>query len=128
MQRFSTSPLVILRRSSAMGEGPLIGREPELLALEQALGASRVVTLTGVGGSGKTRLARELAARLAERPGAPEVVVVELSTVRAAEHVVDAMLRAAGSRARPRGGASPPLRAASRSDRDRQLRTRGRGG
>jgi predicted ATPase/DNA-binding CsgD family transcriptional regulator len=100
MQRFSTSPLVILRRSSAMGEGPLIGREPELLALEQALGASRVVTLTGVGGSGKTRLARELAARLAERPGAPEVVVVELSTVRAAEHVVDAMLRAAGSRER----------------------------
>jgi predicted ATPase/DNA-binding CsgD family transcriptional regulator len=86
-------------------EGPLIGRETELLALEQAVGASRLVTLTGLGGCGKTRVALELAARLAERAELLEVVVVELAAVRAAEHVVDALLRATG--ARERAGRTP---------------------
>jgi predicted ATPase len=86
-------------------EGPLIGRETELLALEQAVGASRLVTLTGVGGCGKTRVARELAVRLAARPESLEVIVVELAMIRAAEHVVDALLRATG--ARERAGQEP---------------------
>jgi predicted ATPase len=81
-------------------DGPLIGREQELLAVEQALGQSRVVTLTGVGGCGKTRVARELATRAAGRPDLPDVVCVELSAVRMAEHVVDALLRTTGSRER----------------------------
>ena len=43
--------------------GPLIGRADELVTIEAALAASQLVTLTGVGGMGKTRVAREIAAR-----------------------------------------------------------------
>ena len=43
-----------------------IGREAELAEVKEALKAHRLVTLTGVGGVGKTRLATELAARLAD--------------------------------------------------------------
>ncbi len=41
-----------------------IGREAELAEVHEALKAHRLVTLTGVGGVGKTRLALEVAARL----------------------------------------------------------------
>ena len=44
----------------------LIGRESELAEVQEALKAHRLVTLTGVGGVGKTRLATEVAARLAD--------------------------------------------------------------
>ncbi|KQX49296.1 MULTISPECIES: BTAD domain-containing putative transcriptional regulator [unclassified Streptomyces] len=40
-----------------------VGREPELAALHTDLSRSRLVTLTGPGGSGKTRLAEEAALR-----------------------------------------------------------------
>ena len=43
-----------------------IGREAELAEVQAALKAHRLVTLTGVGGVGKTRLATEVAARLAD--------------------------------------------------------------
>ncbi|MFE5898901.1 ATP-binding protein, partial [Streptomyces sp. NPDC056488] len=46
-----------------------VGREPELDALRADLAGSRLVTLTGPGGSGKTRLAEEAALR-AEGPAA----------------------------------------------------------
>ena len=45
--------------------GPLVGRERDLETCRDALGRSRLVTLTGAGGCGKTRLALELAAHLA---------------------------------------------------------------
>ncbi len=41
-----------------------VGREPESRQLETALCESRLVTLTGPGGAGKTRLAREVTGRL----------------------------------------------------------------
>jgi predicted ATPase len=44
----------------------LIGRESEVAELQAAVKAHRLVTLTGVGGVGKTRLALEVAARLAD--------------------------------------------------------------
>jgi hypothetical protein len=44
----------------------LIGREAEITEIEAAVKAHRVVTLTGVGGVGKTRLALEVASRLAD--------------------------------------------------------------
>jgi predicted ATPase len=57
-----------------------IGREAELVELEAALKAHRLVTLTGVGGVGKTRLALELAARSADN--FPDgVFVIELAAV-----------------------------------------------
>jgi predicted ATPase len=44
----------------------LIGRESEVAELQAAVKAHRLVTLTGVGGVGKTRLALEVAAGLAD--------------------------------------------------------------
>src|ERR1700756_2610683 len=43
-----------------------IGREPEVAELQATLKAHRLVTLTGVGGVGKTRLALEVAAGVAD--------------------------------------------------------------
>ncbi|MER5440133.1 BTAD domain-containing putative transcriptional regulator [Streptomyces sp. NPDC002790] len=43
-----------------------VGREPELAAIRSQLRGARLVTLTGPGGSGKTRLAEEAAAPLSQ--------------------------------------------------------------
>jgi predicted ATPase len=67
-----------------------IGREVELARVAKALGESRVVTLTGVGGVGKTRLALRSAAEVLPRfrEGA---WVVELQAVRDPEAVAGAV-------------------------------------
>nr|WP_240982021.1 MULTISPECIES: BTAD domain-containing putative transcriptional regulator [unclassified Streptomyces] len=52
-----------------------VGREPELVALREDLGRFRLVTLIGPGGSGKTRLAEEVARRAA----GPDAWIVELA-------------------------------------------------
>src|SRR6516225_2361359 len=46
-----------------------IGREAELAAVRALVGGSRLVTLTGAGGAGKTRLGLQVAAGLAEGAG-----------------------------------------------------------
>jgi class 3 adenylate cyclase len=57
-----------------------VGRESELVELEEALKTNRLVTLTGVGGVGKTRLALQVAAHLvAEFPDG--VWLIELGPV-----------------------------------------------
>jgi AAA+ ATPase superfamily predicted ATPase len=43
-----------------------VGRETELAQLTEAIKAYQLVTLTGVGGVGKTRLAFEVGGRLAD--------------------------------------------------------------
>jgi predicted ATPase/class 3 adenylate cyclase len=58
----------------------LVGREYELAELDLVVKAHRLVTLTGVGGVGKTRLALEVAARSTD--GFPDGVwVIELAPV-----------------------------------------------
>ncbi|HET9110003.1 MAG TPA: AAA family ATPase, partial [Ktedonobacterales bacterium] len=46
---------------------PLIGRASELVEIERTLASARLLTITGAGGSGKTRLALRVAADLASR-------------------------------------------------------------
>jgi len=57
---------------------PLVGRDGELAAVTRALAGSRLLTLTGPGGTGKTRLALAAAAELA---AAADVAWVELAPV-----------------------------------------------
>jgi len=59
----------ITRMLGNVGPEPdtFVGREDEQAALADAVGTSRLVTLTGFGGTGKTRLARRVASRVARR-------------------------------------------------------------
>ncbi|WP_157803628.1 AfsR/SARP family transcriptional regulator [Luteimicrobium subarcticum] len=63
----------------------LVGRDADVAAIEVALRTSRLVTVLGPGGLGKTRVAQEVAHRAADA-GAP-VVVVELASVRTDDDV-----------------------------------------
>jgi predicted ATPase/class 3 adenylate cyclase len=67
-----------------------IGRERELEQTAAALGQARVVTLTGVGGVGKTRLALQAAAQVAPRFG-DGAWLCELAPVRDVAGVDDAV-------------------------------------
>ncbi len=78
----------------------LIGRESELADVASALKAHRLVTLTGVGGVGKTRLALEVAARSA--PDFPDGVwVIELAAVGDPAAVPDAVAGVLGITQQP---------------------------
>jgi predicted ATPase/class 3 adenylate cyclase len=78
-----------------------IGRESEITELVEAVRANRLVTLTGVGGVGKTRLALQVAAELV--PDFPEgVFVVELVSVGDPAAVPDAVANALGIVQQPR--------------------------
>jgi len=73
----------------------LIGRETEVAEIAAALKAHRLVTLTGVGGVGKTRLALEVAARLVDE--FPDGVwVFELAAVTDPAAVPDAVAAVLG--------------------------------
>ena len=67
-----------------------VGRQRELGEIGQALGRTRLLTLTGPGGAGKTRLAYEVASRLAD--SYPDGVhVVELASLSRPELVPQAV-------------------------------------
>ncbi len=70
-----------------------IGREREIEAGVGALAGSRLVTLTGPGGTGKTRLALELARRV-EEDLSHGAWFVSLSSVREPDHIAGAILDA----------------------------------
>ena len=72
-----------------------IGREQELAAIAGELAETRLLTLTGPGGSGKTRLAVAAAARAADA-GRDAVVFVELGPITDPELVGDAAADAFG--------------------------------
>ena len=71
----------------------LIGRSADLDELERLLGRTRVLTLTGPGGAGKTRIAGELARRQNGRP----VWFVDLSVLADEELVATTTARAVGA-------------------------------
>ena len=77
-----------------------VGRESELAELETALKAHRLVTLTGVGGVGKTRLALEVAGRLADN-FLDGVWVIELAAVGDPAAVPDAVAALLGVTQQP---------------------------
>ena len=85
--------------------GPLIGRGAELLALEHLLDSSRVVTVTGAGGCGKSRVALELFGRIRSRSPSARTWIVDLANARSAEQVVATLLQEVG--ARERSGRTP---------------------
>ncbi|WP_382304122.1 BTAD domain-containing putative transcriptional regulator [Herbiconiux sp. UC225_62] len=74
----------------------LIGRDDALREIEELLGSSRVTTVLGPGGLGKTRVVHEIAARALTSYDA--VIVVELASVRSADDVVFAIASALGIR------------------------------
>ncbi|MEU6735593.1 BTAD domain-containing putative transcriptional regulator [Streptomyces physcomitrii] len=82
-----------------------VGRESELDAIQDDLGRSRLVTLIGPGGSGKTRLAEEAAARY------PRSWIAELAPLDHPEAVPGAVVTALGLRETMlrRGGETHPV-------------------
>jgi len=85
-----------------------IGRESEAAEVEAALRAHRLVTLTGVGGVGKTRLALEVAAHLAaEFPDG--VWFFELAAVTDPAAVPDAVAAVLGITQQPGKGVSESM-------------------
>ena len=98
------------RATCRAGSADFVGRDREVDRVLDALRAGPLVTLTGVGGAGKTRLAVEVAAA---GPGPVRRRGLAVRARRAAR-------RRAG-RARRRGGAADPAasRPVDRADRDR---------
>ena len=107
-----------------------VGRERELAAAASLLAGTRLLTLTGPGGTGKTRLSLQLAAAVADDH--PDGVwFVPLEPLRDATLVLPAIARTLGAFQRPdeealatRGGGR---RRAADAPRPRQLRAGDRG-
>ncbi|MFI7445808.1 ATP-binding protein [Nonomuraea indica] len=76
-----------------------VGRQREVAEVKRLIAKSRVVTLTGVGGVGKTRLALRVAAEV-RRAFSDGVWLVEFATLDKAELLVQAMAEALEVRSR----------------------------
>jgi predicted ATPase len=72
-----------------------VGREREIETVKQVLGTTRLLTLTGVGGCGKTRLAIQVAREVVDE-FADGVWWVELAAVREDERVLQLVVKALG--------------------------------
>jgi predicted ATPase/class 3 adenylate cyclase len=94
-----------------------VGRDTELATAEQLLATSRLLTLTGPGGTGKTRLAIALAQRAADRY--PDgIVFVALAPIDDPMLVPTAIARALGI---AEAGARPSLDVVAEHLRDRRV-------
>jgi len=81
------------------GTAPLtsfVGRDRELAELETLFGSARLITLTGPGGSGKTRLALEFAGRTTPPPA-----VVDLAQITDAQAILAAIATVLGVHEEP---------------------------
>ena len=90
------------RRRLPLETSTFVGREHELGELRTLLGRTRLLTLAGTGGAGKTRLALELA-RSREDAHAGGAILVELGSVSEGAQVPDAVAEALDLRALPGG-------------------------
>ena len=81
-----------------------VGRERELYELRRLIDGSRLLTVTGPGGAGKTRLALQLAAEVLDGSG-DGVWLVELAPVSSEDAVASTILDVFGMATRP--GESP---------------------
>lgn len=86
----------------------LIGRRQELEQLDRALDATRLLTLTGVGGGGKSRLAAEMSVRLSEKRDLP-AAWIELGCCSAQIPVAQQAAAMFALRETSRGGATSAL-------------------
>jgi predicted ATPase/class 3 adenylate cyclase len=77
-----------------------VGRERELSQLRAMVGSSRLVTVTGAGGAGKTRLSLQAAAELLDGSG-DGVWLVELAAISDENAVVPAICEVLGIAAQP---------------------------
>jgi predicted ATPase/DNA-binding winged helix-turn-helix (wHTH) protein len=75
--------------------GPLVGRDDDVRNVQEALGRSCLVTIVGIAGVGKTRLAQEIFAREADR-GSAAVAWVSLGPLEDASHLPSAIALAVG--------------------------------
>jgi len=91
----ASAPQPLPRRSWPHRLAPLVGRDTELREVQEALERSCLVSIVGIAGVGKTRLAQEVLAREAEKPGLAGAWV-SLRTVEVAEHVPSAIAVALG--------------------------------
>jgi predicted ATPase/DNA-binding SARP family transcriptional activator len=100
-----TDPAVVTgppgRRQEALTS--FVGREAELTELTNLLRGTRLLTISGVGGAGKTRLALELADRM-DKHYADGTRIVELATVRDDRPLADDVLSALGAAGGSRSG------------------------
>jgi predicted ATPase/class 3 adenylate cyclase/Tfp pilus assembly protein PilF len=92
--------LDVFRHNLPMQLTSFVGRDQELIEVQTLLRGSRMVTLTGVGGSGKTRLALQVAAdELDEFPDG--VWLVELAAVTDPDQVAQTVVTALGLSEQP---------------------------
>jgi predicted ATPase len=99
------------RRHNLPGQiSSFLGRDAELIELRRLLQRNRLITLTGAGGVGKTRLALELAAGVVATT-ADAVWLAELASLAHPALVAQVVAQAAGIREEP----SRPLLASLRA-------------
>lgn len=103
---------------AAFDDEALIGRDVELARLQREIGVHRIVTLVGIGGAGKTRLARALVQAVADRyaGGAWWIDAAQLSgPAELPRRIADILQLEQG------GGAEPVLQIAHRIGAQRAL-------
>jgi predicted ATPase/DNA-binding SARP family transcriptional activator len=84
-------------RTVARPDGPLVGRHHDREEVRRLLATNAIVTITGPGGVGKTRLALEVAADVSESDGS-DVVVVDLAALDRQDRVCSAVASTLGLR------------------------------
>ena len=89
--------LDLFRSNLVSNLSSFVGRQAELAGVLSALGEHRLVTLTGVGGVGKSRLAAQAAAELVTEFG-DGVWLCELAAAGDPEELVQVMVAAVGAR------------------------------